>query len=56
MLHGVKGILKFDRLLKRGSHIVTVRYPPEHQSIYGHECEEEMLQIPLMQCVWVEVT
>lgn len=38
---------------------VPVRYPPKHKGIYCHQCgqeEEESLQIPIMQYVWVEVT
>lgn len=39
--------------------IIPVRHSPTHQGVYSHHCsqeEEETLQIPIMQCVWVEVT
>lgn len=38
---------------------VPVRYTPNDKGIYGHQCgqeEKEPLQIPIMQCVWIEVT
>lgn len=38
---------------------IPVRYPPIHKGIYSHQSgqeKEESLQIPLMQCIWVEVT
>lgn len=38
---------------------LPVRYTPNDKGIYSHQCgqkEEEPLQIPIMQCVWIEVT